>query len=257
MFETIEYEVKSSTAWITLNRLDKLNAFTEQMNKEITKAIKNVKRDDSVRCLVITGNGRAFSAGEDLGGIKDDIDYGDILKKRYHPMLKELATLEKPVIAAVNGTAAGAGMSLALACDFRILSEKASFVEAFIHIGLFPDCGNLYYLPKLIGHAKALELAVMGDKISAQEVQKLGLATKVVHEDEFMEQVSTFAEKLVGKPTKAIGLMKRYLQESWELDLDQFLEKEAYAQQIAGSTEDHKEGVEAFLNKRKPVFKGK
>lgn len=257
MFETIQYEIKNRTAWITLNRPDKLNAFTEQMNKEITRAVKDVKRDEAVRCLVITGSGRAFSAGEDLGGLEDDTDYANILRNRYHPMLQELATLEKPVVAAVNGTAAGAGMSLALACDFRLVSEKASFIEAFIHIGLVPDCGNLYYLPRLVGQAKALELAILGEKVPAQEAKQLGLATKVFSEEEFLEQVTTFADQIADKPTKAIGLIKRYIQESWELSLDQLLEKEAYAQQAAGNTADHQEGVEAFLNKRKPVFNGR
>lgn len=257
MFETILYEVKNHTAWITLQRPEKLNAFTEQMNKEIAKAIKHVKRDEEVRCLVITGSGRAFSAGEDLGGLEDDTDYANILRNRYHPMLKELTNLEKPVVAAVNGTAAGAGMSLALACDFRLLSEKASFIEAFIHIGLIPDCGNLYYLPRLVGHAKALELAVLGEKVSAGEAKELGLATKVFPEDDFIEQVNIFTNRLAQMPTKSIGLIKRYMQESWELNLDELLEKEAYAQQAAGNTEDHKEGIDAFLNKRKAVFSGR
>ncbi|MHA6252259.1 enoyl-CoA hydratase-related protein [Oceanobacillus sp. CAU 1775] len=257
MFETILYEVKNNTAYITLNRPEKLNAFTEQMNKEITKAIKDVKRDDAVRCLVITGSGRAFSAGEDLGGLEEDINYANILRDRYHPMLKELINLEKPVVAAVNGTAAGAGMSLALACDFRLMSEKASFIEAFIHIGLIPDCGNLYFLPRLVGHAKALELAVLGEKVSAHEAKELGLATKVFAEDEFLDGVNEFTNKLAVMPTKAIGLIKRYMQESWELNLDELLEKEAYAQQAAGNTEDHKEGINAFLNKRKAVYNGR
>lgn len=257
MFETIRYEVKNQTAWITLQRPEKLNAFTEQMNKEIKTAIKNVKRDDHVRCLVITGSGRAFSAGEDLDGLAEDTDYSELLSERYHPMLKELAALEKPVVAGVNGVAAGAGMSLALACDFRLVSEKASFVEAFIHIGLVPDCGNLYYLPRLVGHAKALELAILGEKISAVEAKQLGLATKVFGEEDFTEQLNVFAERLANMPTKAIGLIKRYLQESWELNLDQLLRKEAYAQQAAGNTQDHKAGVEAFLQKKKPVFSGK
>lgn len=257
MFETIEYVVKNHTAWITLHRPEKLNAFTEQMNKEVTKALKQAKQDEVVRCLVITGSGRGFSAGEDLAGLEENTDYANILKKRYHPMLKELANLEKPVVAAVNGAAAGAGMSLALACDFRIVSEKASFIEAFIHIGLVPDCGNLYYLPRLVGHAKALELAILGEKISAQEAKELGLATKVIPEADFTEQVTEFAHRLANMPTKAIGLIKRYMQESWELSLEQLLEKEAYAQQAAGNTEDHKEGVHAFLNKRKAVFSGR
>lgn len=257
MFETILYEVKNHTAWITLHRPEKLNAFTEQMNKEITKAVKHAKRDETVRCLVITGSGRAFSAGEDLGGLEDNMDYANILRSRYHPMLKELSDLEKPVVAAVNGTAAGAGMSLALACDFRLVSENASFIEAFIHIGLVPDCGNLYYLPRLVGHAKALELAVLGEKVSANEAKEFGLATKVFTEDDFIDGVNKFTNRLADMPTKAIGLIKRYMQESWELSLDELLKKEAYAQQAAGNTEDHKEGIDAFLNKRKAVFSGR
>ena len=180
MFETVLYEVRNQVAYITLNRPDKLNAFTEQLNKEIQAAIKNASRDRSVRALVITGAGRAFCSGEDLGGVSENLDHGEVLRKRYNPMLLELDRCEKPVVAAVNGVAAGAGMSLALACDFRIASEKASFVEAFIHVGLVPDAGNLYYLPRIIGHAKAMELAVFGEKVSAEKAKELGLVTQVV-----------------------------------------------------------------------------
>ncbi|NSL50550.1 enoyl-CoA hydratase-related protein [Calidifontibacillus erzurumensis] len=256
MFETIKFEVKNGVAWLTLNRPDKLNAFTEQMNKEITNALKEVAKNSDIRCLVITGEGRAFCSGEDLGSIGEETNHGEILRKRYNPMVKQLATLEKPVIAAINGVAAGAGVSLALACDFRIVSEKASFVEAFIHIGLIPDSGNLYYLPRLVGQAKALELAILGEKISAEEAKSIGLATKVVPHDNFQMEVANFAERLASMPTKAIGLIKRYLYESWNSSLEEMLEKEAYGQRTAGLTEDHKEGVAAFLEKRKPVFKG-
>ncbi|WLD94127.1 enoyl-CoA hydratase-related protein [Alkalihalobacillus sp. AL-G] len=256
MYETIQYEMKNNVAWIKLNRPEKFNAFTEQMNSEITKALKEADRDKEVRCLVITGNGRAFSSGEDLAGVKQDTDHAEILRKRYNPMVKKLASVEKPVIAAVNGVAAGAGMSIALACDFRVLSEKASFIEAFINVGLVPDSGNLYYLPRLVGHAKALELAVMGEKITAEEAKDLGLATKVIPLDQWEEDVAAFAEHLAQKPTKAIGLIKRYLQKSWDSDLNEMLENEAYAQRTAGQTQDHAEGVQAFMEKRKPEFKG-
>ncbi|WP_257349364.1 enoyl-CoA hydratase-related protein [Pseudalkalibacillus decolorationis] len=256
MYETIQYEMKNNVAWIRLNRPEKFNAFTEQMNLEITKALKEADRDTEVRCLVITGNGRAFSSGEDLAGVKQDTDHAEILRKRYNPMVQKLASVEKPIIAAVNGVAAGAGMSLALACDFRLLSEKANFIEAFINVGLVPDSGNLFYLPRLVGHAKALELAVMGEKVSAEEAKEVGLATKVIPLDQWEEEVSAFAENLAKKPTKAIGLIKRYLQKSWESDLDEMLENEAYAQRTAGQTKDHAEGVQAFLEKRKPEFKG-
>jgi len=257
MFETVLYEVRNTVAYITLNRPDKLNAFTEQLNKEVQLAIKNASRDESVRALVITGEGRAFCSGEDLAGVNDEMDHGEVLRKRYNPMLMELDKCEKPIIAAVNGVAAGAGMSLALACDFRLASEKASFVEAFIHVGLVPDAGNLYHLPRLIGHAKALELAVLGEKVTAAEAKDLGLVTKVISVDAWSEEVSQFAERLATMPTKAIGLIKRNLKASWHSEFEDFLERDAQGQRIAGLTDDHKEGVRAFMEKRRPVFTGK
>ena len=152
--------------------------------------------------------------------------------------------------------AAGAGVSLALACDFRLAMEKASFVQAFIKIGLIPDSGNLYYLPRIVGQAKALELSMLGEKISAQEANDIGLVTKVIKEEEWEAEVAAFAERLAAMPTKALGLIKRYINESWMLSLDEMLEKEAYGQRAAGQTNDHKEGVRAFLEKRRPVFTG-
>lgn len=256
MFETILYEVRNGVAYLTLNRPDKLNAFTEQMNSEIQKALKQAAADDEVRCLVITGAGRAFCSGEDLGGVTEELDHGEVLRKRYAPMMKMLHRFEKPVVAALNGVAAGAGMSLALACDFRLASEKASFVQAFIHVGLIPDAGNLYYLPRLIGHAKALELAVLGEKVTANQALDLGLVTKVIAEDVWEQEVQAFAERLASMPTKAIGLIKRYMNESWHASFENYLEKEAHGQRIAGLTADHKEGVRAFLEKRKSQFKG-
>jgi 2-(1,2-epoxy-1,2-dihydrophenyl)acetyl-CoA isomerase len=256
VFETVLYEVRNQVAYITLNRPDKLNAFTEQLNKEIQTAIKNASRDKEVRALVITGAGRAFCSGEDLAGVYDDMDHGEVLRKRYNPMLLELDRCEKPVMAAVNGVAAGAGMSLALACDFRVASEKASFVEAFIHVGLVPDAGNLYYLPRIIGHAKAMELAVFGEKVPADKARELGLVTEVIPMDSWDEKVAAFAERLANMPTKAIGLIKRNLKASWHSNLEDYLERDAQSQRIAGKTADHKEGVQSFMEKRRPVFKG-
>ncbi|MBM7554260.1 enoyl-CoA hydratase-related protein [Thalassobacillus pellis] len=257
MYETINYKIHNSIAWITLNRPEKLNAFTSQMNIEIQKAVKQAGSDDSVRCLVFTGEGRAFSSGQDLSDVAEDANLGDIIRNYYGPMVKEIARCDKPIVAALNGVAAGAGMSLALACDFRIASDKASMVEAFIHVGLIPDAGNLYYLPRIVGHAKALELAILGEKITASEAKDYGLITQVVPEWSFESEVEKFASRLASMPTQAIQLIKRSLKDSWTMELDEYLEKEAQGQRIAGMSADYKEGVQAFLEKRKPQFSGK
>ncbi|MFD1737168.1 enoyl-CoA hydratase-related protein [Bacillus salitolerans] len=257
MYETIKYSLENSVAWITLNRPDKLNAFNEQMNKEVQKALKTADQDENARCIVITGEGRAFCSGQDLEGVDESMDHGEVLRTRYGPMMKQLAKVEKPIVAAINGVAAGAGLSLALACDFRLASEKASIMQAFIHVGLIPDSGNLYYLSKLVGHAKALELAVFGEKITALDAQSLGLVTKVVATDNWNDEVVSYAERLAQMPTKAIGLIKRNLHNSWHLTFDEYLELEAQGQRIAGLSMDHREGVTAFLEKRKPAFLGR
>ncbi|MFC4619123.1 enoyl-CoA hydratase-related protein [Camelliibacillus cellulosilyticus] len=256
MYETVSFEKADGVGWLTLNRPEKLNAFTATMNREVTDLLKQVEKDDSLRALVITGSGRAFCAGEDLSGLKTDTHHGDLLRKRYNPMIQRLYTLEKPTIAMVGGAAAGAGMSLALACDFRIASEQASFLEAFVHIGLVPDSGSLYFLPRIVGYAKALELAVLGEKVGAEEAKAIGLVTQVVPSEKLREETAAFAGRLADMPTKAIGLMKRYMRQSFETRVDKMLENEAYAQRTAGLTEDHREGVAAFLEKRKPVYKG-
>lgn len=257
MYETVKYEVVKDVAWITLNRPDKLNAFTEALNKEVELSVKQANRDTNVRCLVITGEGRAFCSGQDLEGVLDNMDHGEVLRNRYNPMVMAIHQCEKPIIAAVNGVAAGAGMSLALACDFRLLSERASLIQSFIHVGLVPDAGNLYYLPKLVGHAKALELAILGEKITANEAKEWGLATKVFALDQWRAEVGMFAEKLASMPTNAIGIMKKNLKESWGSTIEESLERDAQSQRIAGLTFDHAEGVKAFMEKRKPVFEGK
>ncbi|MCA1030420.1 enoyl-CoA hydratase/isomerase family protein [Bacillus timonensis] len=257
MFETIKFETRANVGWITLARPAKLNAFTEQMNNEMKTALKQVSKMTDIRCLVITGEGRAFCSGEDLAGVDENMNHGEVLRNRYNPMISQLASLEIPVIAAINGVAAGAGLSLALACDFRLMSNKASLVEAFIHVGLIPDSGNLYYLPRLIGHAKALELAILGEKITPEKALELGLATQVFNSDIFDDEVTQFSTRISNMPTKAIGLIKRYLRDSWNSDLQEMLEKEAYGQRIAGASEDHKEGINAFIEKRKAKFIGK
>lgn len=256
MYETIIYRIENEIAWLTLNRPEKLNAFTAQMNKDIQQAIKKSACSDEVRAIVITGEGRAFCSGQDLSEVDESNHLGNILRDQYGPMVKQIASCEKPIIAAVNGVAAGAGFSLALACDFRLVSEKASFLNAFINIGLIPDAGNFYYLSRIVGHAKALELSVLGKKVPAQEAEKLGLATKVIEQQAWEEQVKTFAENIASRPTKAIGLMKRYLESSYHLSFDEYLKEEAEGQRIASLTKDYYEGVNAFLEKRQAEFIG-
>ncbi|WJQ80783.1 enoyl-CoA hydratase-related protein [Brevibacillus brevis] len=259
MYETILYEVSEGVAVVTLNRPDKFNAFTAVMNKEITDALKQAQKDADVRCIVLTGAGKAFNAGQDLSDVAGggDVDYGAFLRDRYNPMILQFQKTEKPIIAAVNGVAAGAGMSVALACDIRLASEKASFVNAFVNIGLVPDSGGCYFLPRIVGIGKALELAMTGEKVSAEEALRIGLVNQVYPAESFMEDVLAYAHKLASLPTKGIGLIKRTMYKGLEMGLEETLEYEAFAQEAAGSTEDHKEGVTAFMEKRAPRFTGR
>ncbi|OIK14927.1 enoyl-CoA hydratase-related protein [Bacillus sp. MUM 13] len=258
MYENIMFEKRSNgVAWLTLNRPERLNAFTEEMHMEMLQALKETSRDGNTRCLVITGEGRAFCAGEDIQGLGEETDHGEILRKRYNPIISAIANLEKPVIAAVNGICAGSGFSLALICDFMLVSEKASFVSSFMNIGLVPDSGLLYLLPRMVGRAKAMEIAVLGEKISAMEAKSLGIAGRLISEDYWKSEIEEFSAKLALMPTLAIGLVKRYMNESFSVTLDEMLSKEASAQRIAGLSKDHREGVAAFFEKRKPHFQGR
>lgn len=256
MYETIQYSVRNGVATILLSRPNKLNAFNSQMIREIQASLKEASKDEQVRCLVFTGAGRGFCAGQDLADVDENMDHGQVLREQYAPMMKQLMNFEKPIVAAVNGIAAGAGFSLALACDFRLASEKSSFLNAFINIGLIPDSGNLYFLQNLIGYAKAAELSILGEKISAEKAFQLGLATKVISTESWESEIAIFSENLANLPTKAIGLIKRNLKLASNFTFDSYLEKEAEGQRIAGLTHDHQEGVQAFVEKRKPVFTG-
>lgn len=241
---------------IVLNRPSSFNSFTEKMNKEIIHALKIAGKDKEVRSIVITGEGKAFCAGEDLAGVDEHTNHAEFLRNRYHPMMRTIKQTPKPIIAAVNGTAAGAGMSLALAADFRLVKPDAKFISAFMNIGLIPDSAFLYYLPRLIGYAKALEVVVLGKPISGEEAVHLGLATELIDQEEWDEKVSAFAERLAAMPTKSISLVKRYMANGMNMTFDEMLEKEAQAQRIAGNSNDHKEGLYAFKEKRKPQFTG-
>ncbi|GHH97094.1 enoyl-CoA hydratase-related protein [Neobacillus kokaensis] len=257
MYETITYLINNGAAWITLNRPNTLNAFVSKMNQEITHAIKTASASDEVRAIVITGAGRGFCSGQDLSEVDEHMDHGEVLRKHYGPMIKQIYQCEKPIIAAVNGVAAGAGFSLALACDFRLMSDRASFLNAFVHIGLIPDSGNSYFLTRLVGEARALEISVLGEKIKAEQALSLGLATKVFPADHFEAEVQQFTERIASMPTKAVGLIKRTIKAAGNTSFQDYLEEEAQGQRIAGLTKDHREGVQAFIEKRKPVFVGK
>jgi 2-(1,2-epoxy-1,2-dihydrophenyl)acetyl-CoA isomerase len=261
--QTLAVSTSNGICTITLNRPDVLNAFNNELTTELAEALKNAERDASVRAIVITGAGRAFSSGQDLGDLKRKYvpghvpALGDDLRRRYNPIITRIREMEKPVIAAVNGVAAGAGCSLALACDLRIASEQASFIEVFINVGLVPDSGSTFTLPRLVGMGKAMELCWTGQKVDAQEALRLGLVNKVVPPDALVGEANALAAKIASLPARAIGLTKRLLNQSLNNDLAAQLEAEAFAQETAGRTEDHYEGVVAFIEKRKPQFKGK
>jgi 2-(1,2-epoxy-1,2-dihydrophenyl)acetyl-CoA isomerase len=257
-YDTILYRKQDGVATITLNRPDALNAFTPEMNKELLDALKKGDRDKEVRCFVLTGAGkRAFCAGQDLKGRTPDKkgSLGESLRVRYNPIILAIRRTEKPVVCAVNGVAAGAGCNLTLACDLRIASDNARFIEAFVRVGLGPDCGGSYFMPRLIGLSKAMEMFLLGEPMSAEEALRFGLVAKVVPVAELAEESRVIAERLAHGP-RSVGLIKRAMNRSMYAELEGQLEYEAYIQQIAGQTKDYDEGVLAFVEKRPPVFKG-
>jgi 2-(1,2-epoxy-1,2-dihydrophenyl)acetyl-CoA isomerase len=258
-YETILYTLDEGVLTITLNRPDVLNAFNRQMTTEIQDALKKAERDPTVRCIVFTGAGRAFSSGEDLKARAADgaSDFGSTLRQRYNPIILKMRNMDKPVLGAINGVAAGAGCSLALACDLRIASEKARFIEVFVRVGLVPDSGSSFFLPRLVGLGKAMEMAFLGDEVAADEALRLGLVNRVVPPEELESATRELALRLAKGPTKAIGLAKRAMNRALSSDLEELLEYEVYAQEIAGATADHKEGLAAFSEKRPPEYIGK
>ncbi len=258
-YETILYSVGDGALTITLNRPDVLNAFNSKMGSELLDALKQAQRDPSVRAIVLTGAGRAFSSGEDLKARQAEgiTEFGSTLRNRYNPIVLKLRTIEKPVLASVNGVAAGAGCSLALACDLRIASEKASFLEAFVRVGLVLDSGATFFLPRLVGLGKAAEMAFLGDSVGAQDALKLGLVNRLVPHEELEQATKEMAARLAKSPTRAIGLMKRAMNRALTMELEDVLEYEVHAQETAGGTADHKEGMAAFLEKRQANFTGK
>jgi 2-(1,2-epoxy-1,2-dihydrophenyl)acetyl-CoA isomerase len=259
MTNSIELKIINKVAFIHLNRPDVFNSFNREMALLLQKKLADCSTDNSVRAIVITGNGKAFCAGQDLKEVTDpDLNPGfrKILEEHYNPIIQLIRTIEKPIIAAVNGVAAGAGANIALACDIVLAAENASFIQAFSKIGLIPDSAGTFFLPRLIGFQKASALMMLGDKVSAVEAEKLGMVYKVIAPENFMEEVTKLAETLAEMPTKAIGLTKRLLNQSMTNNLENQLALESDLQIEASSSNDYKEGVTAFVEKRKPEFNG-
>ncbi len=258
-YPTILYALSDGVCTITLNRPDVYNAFNEQMKNDVNDALKEAEKDTAARCLVIRGAGdKAFCSGQDLkehAGTKRSLK--ESLEKSYNPMVRKIRTMEKPVIGMINGVAAGAGCSLALACDMRIMASTAKLIEVFIRIGLVPDSGSHWFLPRLAGMAKAFEYAATGRDISADEAERSGLVNTVVAPEHLEAETMALARRFAAAPTKSIGLIKRTLNKSLTSDLDAILDYEAVIQQIASETDDHREGVTSFLEKRPAIFKGK
>jgi 2-(1,2-epoxy-1,2-dihydrophenyl)acetyl-CoA isomerase len=261
--DTVLYAVANGIATITMNRPDALNALNEPLAIDLAEALTTAGADRGVRCIVLTGAGRAFCAGADLKPIEafyrdgKPAPVGEILRDRYNKIVEPIVDAEKPVIASVNGVAAGAGASLALACDFRIASDKARFYQAFIKIGLIPDSGATFFLPRLVGTAKAIELAMLGDIVDAPEALRIGLVTRVVPHGDLDEETRAFAASLAAGPTRAYGLTRRALLFGAVHDVRQTLDFEADLQQELATSPDHQESVMAFLEKRPPEFKGR
>lgn len=260
-YETIEFAIQDGVAVLTLNRPQNLNSFNTQMHSEVRSAIKQVANSGEARCLLITANGRGFCAGQDLSDRSVSAegempDLGDSVEQNYNPLIRSIHALEMPVICAVNGVAAGAGASIALACDIVLAAKSANFIQAFCKIGLVPDSGGTWILPRLVGMARAKGLALLGDKLSAEQAEKWGLIWQSVDDDALMTDAMAMATHFASQPTKGLAMIKRALRESTSNTLHEQLELEKECMRIGGRTEDYKEGVAAFKEKRKPEFKG-
>jgi 2-(1,2-epoxy-1,2-dihydrophenyl)acetyl-CoA isomerase len=257
---SIELKIENNIAWLTLNRPDVFNSFNREMALRLQNQLDACQADAAVRAIVITGNGKAFCAGQDLKEVTTpelNPGFKKILEEHYNPIITRIRSIEKPVIAAVNGVAAGAGANIALACDIVVASASASFIQAFSKIGLIPDSAGTFFLPRLIGLQKATALMMLGEKILAEDAEKLGMIYKSYAVEDFNSEVAALAEKLSKMPTKALGLTKRLLNESLTNDLTAQLEMESKLQIEAAQSDDYAEGVNAFVEKRKPIFKGK
>ena len=254
----IQFEILSGVGKITLNRPEKYHSFVREMALQFQDALDKCNDEKSVRAILITATGKAFCAGQDLGEATDPNgpDLTQIVQEHYNPIIRKIRNIEKPVVAAVNGVAAGAGSSIALCCDIVVACESASFIQAFSKIGLIPDSGGTFFLPRLVGMQKAAALMMTAEPVSAKDAEAMGMIYKVFSDDSFKEESWKLASKLAKMPSKGLGLTKRLLNASYSNNLEQQLDMEDKCQTIAGNTADFKEGIEAFFKKRKPNFKG-
>ena len=260
MYNSLLYTNIDGVCTITLNRPDVYNAFNEELSAELIDALKKTAKDDSIRVVVLTGAGKAFCSGQDLQDVKKadgNRSLGDSVLRRYNPMILGVREMPKPVICRLNGVAAGAGASLAMACDIIVSSESAVLVQAFANIGLVLDSGSSFFLPNLIGYNKAFEFCTLGSKVTASEAHKLGIINKLVPLEELDAAVKEYADRYAAAAPRSMTLIKKMLNKGLTANLRDMLQYEAYNQEIAGMSDDYKEGVAAFIEKRKAVFKGK
>lgn len=256
-FDDLGFEIEDGVAVITLNRPDKLNSFNNSMGSNLQTALDHCMENDEVRCVLLTGAGRGFCAGQDLEeAISGIAEIEEHVETKYNPIVRKIRAIEKPVIAAVNGVAAGAGANLAYCCDIVLATESAKFIQSFVNIGLIPDTGGTYFLPRLVGLHRASVMMMLGEKMTAEEAKDLGLVYKVFPDGELMNGAMELAKRMAQMPTRGLGLTKKALNYSLGNTLDEQLAVERDLQGMAGRTSDNAEGINAFLEKRKPVFKG-